>query len=295
MESIEGKIAVVTGAASGIGRAMARTFGGAGMKVALADIEPGALGETQQQLAADGIEARAFRCDVSQPDDVHKLAEDVRAAFGGVHVVCNNAGVFCGGTTWGTSRNDYEWVMNVNVWGVIHGIRTFVPILLEQGEPAHVVNTASMAGLTTGPMTAAYFMSKHAVVSLSESLFHELAAREGCPVGVSVVCPELVNTRIFHAERNRPPHLKRDADEDLPEETKQVEEATSQVASLGVDPRVLAERTLAAIHEERFWVLPPEGDPWREAARLRHRSIDTASNPVLGGPLSGDDLGSGGE
>jgi NAD(P)-dependent dehydrogenase (short-subunit alcohol dehydrogenase family) len=294
MESVEGRVAVVTGAASGIGRAMARSFGAAGMRVALADIEPGALGEAQRQLATDGVEARAFRCDVSRADEVQKLAEDVREAFGGVHVVCNNAGVFCGGTTWGTSLNDYEWVLNVNVWGVIHGIRSFVPILLEQGEPAHVVNTASMAGLTTGPLTAAYFMSKHAVVALSEGLFHELAAREGCPVGVSVVCPELVNTRIFQAERNRPPHLKRDADEDLPEETRHVETVTSQVAALGVEPRVLAERTLAAVLAGRFWVLPPEGDPWREAARLRHRSIEEATNPVLGGPLSGEDLGSGG-
>ena len=109
--------------------------------------------------------------------------------------------------------------------------------------------------IITGPMTAAYFMSKHAVVALSESLFHELAAREGCPVGVSVVCPELVNTRIFNAERNRPLHLKRDADEDLPEETRQVETVVSNVAPMGLDPTVLAERTLAAVREERFWVL----------------------------------------
>jgi NAD(P)-dependent dehydrogenase (short-subunit alcohol dehydrogenase family) len=290
MKVVEGKVAVVTGAASGIGRAMARTFGAAGMKVALADLEMGALREARKEIAADGVEAAAFACDVSQAVAVHMLAVDARSAFGGVHVVCNNAGVFCGGTTWGTSRNDYEWVLNVNVWGVIHGLRTFVPIFLEQSEPAHVVNTASMAGLTTGPMTAAYFMSKHAVVALSESLYHELAAREGCPVGVSVVCPELVNTRIFHAGRNRPPHLKRDAEEDLPEETVQVESAVSNVASLGVDPRVLAERTLAAIRENRFWVLPPEGDPWRKAARLRHQSIDDATNPTLGGPLAGEDL-----
>jgi short-subunit dehydrogenase len=130
-------------------------------------------------------------------------------------------------------------------------------------------------------------MSKHAVVALSESLYHELAQRPGCPVGASVVCPELVNTRIFQAGRNRPPHLKRGADEELPAETKQVESAVSHVASLGLDPRVLAERTLAAIRENRFWVLPPEGDPWREAARLRHRSIDEATNPTLGGPLAG--------
>jgi short-subunit dehydrogenase len=207
-------------------------------------------------------------------------------------VVCNNAGVFCGGTTWGTSLNDYEWILRVNVWGVIHGIRTFVPILLEQNEPAHVVNTGSMAGLTTGPMTAAYFASKHAVVALSESLYHELAMRPDCPVGVSVLCPELVNTRIFDAGRNRPPHLKREAEEDLPAETKLVESTVSTVASQGVDPKVLAERTLAAIRENRFWILPPEGDPWRKAARLRNQGIDHATNPVPGGPLAGEDLGS---
>ena len=290
MQVFQGKVAVVTGAASGIGRAMARTFGAAGMKVVLADVEAGALREARNQLAADGVEAAAFACDVSHADAVRELAEGARSAFGRVHVVCNNAGVFCGGTSWGTSLNDYAWILNVNVWGVIHGIRTFVPILLAQGEPAHVVNTASMAGLTTGPMTAAYFMSKHAVVALSESLYHELAARERCPVGVSVVCPELVNTRIFHAERNRPPHLKRDAEADLPEETMQVEAAVASVASLGVDPRMLAERTLAAIRENRFWVLPPAGDPWREAARLRHRSIDDATNPTLGGPLAGEGI-----
>jgi NAD(P)-dependent dehydrogenase (short-subunit alcohol dehydrogenase family) len=288
MEQLEGRVAVVTGAASGIGRAMARSFGAAGMKVALADVEAGALREARKELAADGVESAAFVCDVSQADAVHKLAEDARAAFGRLHVVCNNAGVFCGGTTWGTSLNDYEWIIKVNVWGVIHGLRTFVPILLEQNEPAHVVNTASMAGLTTGPMTAAYFMSKHAVVALSESLYHELAAREGCPVGVSVLCPELVKTRIFSAERNRPPHLKRDAEEDLPAETKLVESTVSSVASLGVEPRVLAERTLAAIRENRFWVLPPDGDPWRAAARLRNQGIDDASNPRLGGPLAGE-------
>lgn len=290
MQELDGRVAVVTGAASGIGRALARTFGAAGMKVALADIEAGALQATRSAMAADGVEAAAFVCDVSQEDAVRRLAEDARSTFGSVHVVCNNAGVFCGGTTWGTSLNDYEWVLDVNVWGVIHGLRTFVPMLLEQNEPAHVVNTASMAGLTTGPMTAAYFMSKHAVVALSESLYHELSAREGCPVGVSVVCPELVNTRIFQAERNRPPHLKRDAEEDLPAETRLVESTVDSVASLGVDPRVLAERTLAAIRENRFWVLPPEGDPWREAARLRNQSIDHATNPTLVGPVAGEGM-----
>jgi NAD(P)-dependent dehydrogenase (short-subunit alcohol dehydrogenase family) len=288
MRELEGKVAVVTGAASGIGRAMARAFGAAGMKLALADVEAGALGEARRELAAQGALAAAFRCDVSQADSVRKLAEDALSAFGRIHLVCNNAGVFCAGTSWATSQNDYEWILGVNVWGVIHGIRTFVPILLEQNEPAHVVNTASMAGLTTAPGTAAYFLSKHAVVSLSECLYYELAARPGCPVRVSVVCPELVNTRIFQAGRNRPPHLKRDAEEDLPPETRQLEAMTSQLVASGLDPRVLAERTLAAIREDRFWVLPPEGDFWREAARRRHRSIESAANPASGNPLAAD-------
>jgi NAD(P)-dependent dehydrogenase (short-subunit alcohol dehydrogenase family) len=288
MQVVEGKVAVITGAASGIGRAMARSFAAAGMKLALADVEAGAVREARKEIAAGGAEVSAFVCDVSQADAVHKLAEDARSAFGRLHVVCNNAGVFCGGTTWGTSLNDYQWIMQVNLWGVIHGLRTFVPILLEQNEPAHVVNTASMAGLTTGPMAAAYFMSKHAVVALSESLYQELAARPGCPIGVSVVCPELVNTRIFQAERNRPPHLKRDAEQDLPAETKLVESTVSSLTAAGTDPAVLAERTLAAIRENRFWVLPPEGDPWRRGARQRHQSIDAGSNPVLGGPVAGE-------
>jgi NAD(P)-dependent dehydrogenase (short-subunit alcohol dehydrogenase family) len=290
MRVVDGKVAVVTGAASGIGRAMARAFGAAGMKVALADVEAAALREARREVAADGVEAAAFACDVSQADAVHRLAEDARSTFGKIHLVCNNAGVFCGGTTWGTSRNDYEWVLAVNVWGLIHGIRTFVPILLEQNEPAHLVNTASMAGLTTGPLTAAYFMSKHAAVALSESLYHELAMRPGCPVGVSVLCPELVKTRIFQAERNRPPHLKRDPAQDLADETRQFEAAIGSVASLGVDARVLAERTLAAVRENRFWILPPEGDSWRKAARLRNRSIDDGTNPVLGGALAGEGI-----
>ncbi len=286
MEHVQGKTAVITGAASGIGRAMARTFGEAGMRVVMADVEGTSLEQARKDVAAAGIEAVAHVCDVSQADAVSGLAEVAKDAFGGIHVVCNNAGVFAGGTTWGTPSSDYEWVINVNIWGVIHGLQTFVPILLEQDEPGHVVNTASMAGLTTGPMTAAYFMSKHAVVSMSESLFHELKAREA-KVGVSVVCPELVDTRIGEAERNRPHHLKRD-DEELPNETKLVEAAIKASTPTGVEPKVLAERALAAIQENQFWVLPPDGDPWRRAAKQRCDDIVHARNPTLAGPAAGD-------
>ena len=287
MEDLNGRTAVVTGGASGIGRAMARALGAEGMKVMLADVEAGALEETRAGLEGAGISAATCVCDVSQADAVRNLAEETRDTFGGVHVVCNNAGVFVGGTSWGTSVSDYEWILDVNVWGVIHGLRTFVPILLEQDEPGHIVNTASMAGLTSGPMTAAYFMSKHAVVALSESLYHELAARQA-KIGVSVVCPEVIATRIGDADRNRPAHLKRDDPDDLPPEATLVENALREIVKTGADPSVIAGRMVEAIREDRFYVVPPDGDPWRRAAAQRCDDVTNARNPTLAGPAAGE-------
>jgi NAD(P)-dependent dehydrogenase (short-subunit alcohol dehydrogenase family) len=287
MQELKGKVAVITGAASGIGRAMARALGAEGMNVMLADIEAGALEEARSSLEAEGVKAATCLCDVSQVDAVGRLAEETRAAFGSVHVLCNNAGVFAGGTAWGTTLADYEWILGVNVWGIIHGLHTFVPILLEQDEPAHIVNTASMAGLTSGPMTAAYFMSKHAAVSLSESLFHELSARQS-KIGVSVVCPELIATRIGEADRNRPQHLKREDGDELPPETTMVEQAIRDATLTGADPSVIANRMVDAIRENRFWVVPPPEDPWRRAANHRCEDITTGRNPSLAGPAAGE-------
>ena len=282
MQVVEGKVAVVTGAASGIGRAMARVFGAAGMKVALADVEAGALRESRNALAADGVEAVAFVCDVSQADAVYKLAEDTRAAFGSVHVVCNNAGVFCGGTSWGTSLNDYEWILKVNVWGVIHGIRTFVPILLQQDE-GHVVNTASMAALTAMPFAAAYHMSKHAVLALSEVLYHELRS-QGAKVGVSAVCPEAVATHIDHAERNRPAELRRPAGSGTSPDVELVDGAIRAAVAGGISPDVIAARALRAIREDRFYVLSDD-DAWRRSASSRLEDVRLVRNPVLVPPV----------
>jgi NAD(P)-dependent dehydrogenase (short-subunit alcohol dehydrogenase family) len=277
---LRGKVAVVTGAASGIGLALARRLGAEGMRLALADVEPAALAGAAKALGQTGAECITVPTDVSRADAVAALAERTLDAFGAVHVVCNNAGVFAGGLSWEAPVSDYEWVLGVNAWGVIHGVRTFVPILLRQGEPAHVVNTASMAALTSGPLSAAYFMSKHAVLALSESLFLELRQR-GAPIGVSVVCPELIATRIGDAERNRPAHLKRGDAPASPERDLVESAIKTATQTQGAPPDAIAERTLAAIRADQFYVLAPEGNPWRDACHARLDAIRQARNPGL--------------
>ena len=280
MRSFEGKVAVVTGAASGIGRALAGAFAAEGMRVVLADVEHDALERAADELRAGGAEALAVATDVARADAVSRLAERTVDAFGGVHVVCNNAGVFAGGPSWEAPLSDYEWVLGVNLWGVIHGIRTFVPLLLAQGE-GHVVNTASMAGLTSGPLAGAYFLSKHAVLSLSETLHHELAGRG---VGVSALCPELVATAIGRSERNRPEHLRRKDGESERPTIAAVEGTLRAVTARGLPAERIAARVLEAIREGRFYVLPPDDDPWMASCRTRLDDVRLGRNPTLSIP-----------
>ena len=281
MVEFEGQVAVVTGAASGIGRALAETFGAEGMKVVLADVQRDPLEEVTAALVGRGVEAVAVPTDVSRAEEVSELARRALDAFGAVHVVCNNAGVFAGGLCWEAPLEDYEWVMGVNVWGVIHGIRTFVPILLEQGVEGHVVNTASMAAVTSGPLSGIYNMSKHAVLSLSETLYHELTMR-GAKIGVSVLCPESVATRIAEADRNRPAHLKPADSAPSPEQdfvTGTLRDYTRQ----GLPPAVLAERVLQAIRDNRFYILSQ--DVWRQMCDARLEDIRLARNPTYVAPV----------
>ena len=283
MQEFSGRVAVVTGAASGIGLALARQFGGLGMKVVLADVERAALAEAVAALEKAGVEAIGVPTDVSVADQVSALAEQARDAFGSVHIVCNNAGVFAGGLSWQAPLSDWEWLLGVNVWGVIHGIRSFVPILLEHGQPAHIVNTASMAGLISAPYTSIYNMTKHAVVSLSESLYHELQLSQS-KVSVSVLCPELISTRIDKSERNRPEHLKRGEDSDTTERA-MVDTAISAQVATGLDPSELAERVLSAIREDRFYIL--SDDVWRRSAEQRLEDVRLARNPTFAPPVEG--------
>src|SRR5215510_3869880 len=206
MDRLGGRVAVVTGAASGIGLALAERFAAEGMKVVMADIEAPAL-----ETAAAGVRAKApavlpVRVDVSRPDDVERLARETYATFGAAHVICNNAGVAVLGAVHEHSLADWQWVINVNLWGVIHGVRAFVPRMLAGGDEGHIVNTASMAGLTTAPFMSVYDVTKHGVVALSESMYKEFLVT-GAPIGVSVVCPGLIKTNIMGSARNRPEAL----------------------------------------------------------------------------------------
>jgi NAD(P)-dependent dehydrogenase (short-subunit alcohol dehydrogenase family) len=282
MERLADRVAVVTGAASGIGRALATALAGERMKVVMADVEPDALAAAARDLAGRGAEVLAVETDVTRQEQVDALARRALDAFGAVHVVCNNAGVFAGGLSWSQPLEDYRWVLGVNMWGVIHGIRTFVPILLQQDE-GHVVNTASMAALTAMPFAGAYHMSKHAVLALSEVLYHELRS-QGAKVGVSAVCPEAVATRIDHAERNRPVELRRPAGGGTGPDVELVDGAIHAAVAGGISPDVIAARALRAIHEDRFYVLSDD-DAWRRSAASRLEDVRLVRNPVLVPPV----------
>jgi NAD(P)-dependent dehydrogenase (short-subunit alcohol dehydrogenase family) len=219
------------------------------------------------------------RTDVSQADELSALAEATLERFGKVHVVCNNAGVFAGGRTWEAIGTDWEWVLGVNVYGVLYGIRAFVPILLEQNEPAHVVNTCSMAGLINMPFSGAYNVSKHAALSLTETLYHELHTME-TPVGCSALCPELIRTGIGRSDRNRPAHLKRPEGEGTPEQ-QMVENAIRSSVDTGIAPSVMADRVFEGIKEDRFYLLAEEGTNWDQACLTRLDDIRARRNPTL--------------
>ena len=259
MERFQGNVAVVTGAASGIGLALAERFAAEGMKIVLADVEAEPLARAERDLRARGTEVLAVRTDVSQAADVEALAERTLAAFGVVHVVCNNAGVVLGRATWEHTIADWEWVLGVNLWGVIHGIRVFVPIMLEQGTEGHIVNTASVAGLLVSGFKPSYDVSKFGVVALSESLYRELAA-VGAPVKVSVLCPGLVNTQIMASGRNRPGRLENDAATEAagqrPEALAYMQRLGEGLRTQGSPPSYVADVVLQGIREGRFYILP---------------------------------------
>lgn len=267
MKNLGGKTAVITGAATGIGRALALRCAGAGMRVVLADVDEAALEATRGELGELGAEAIAVPTDVSSPERMEELARKAVETFGAVHLLCNNAGVAFGTSVWETSLDDWRWVLGVNLWGVVHGVRIFMPILLEQGGEAHIVNTASIQGLITHhALSAPYQVSKHAVVSLSEQLRFELA-RRGAAIGVSVLCPGWARTRIGESGRLRPAAgCSPEAAVFAPEQEEAYEHCMKAVEN-GADPDEVAARTLEAVRENRFYVLPhPE---WK--ARIRDR------------------------
>lgn len=277
MEELDGKVAVVTGAASGIGAALAGRFVSEGMRVVLADVEIGPLQEAADKLAADGADVLAVPTDVSRGDDVDRLAAAAAEAFGPVHVLCNNAGVGAGGLLADLTTEDWEWVLGVNLWGVIHGLRAFLPGMLAHGEPGHVVNTASLAGLVSAPMMGPYGASKFAVVGISEALYHELQLT-GSRIGASVLCPGWVNTQIHASERNRPAGLG-GANAGLGVDGDPRAEMLRAILASGMAPDAVADLVLGAIRDGRFYVLThPEMTP---AVEVRMRGILDGHNPKL--------------
>ena len=255
MDDFKGKVAVVTGAASGIGYGLAERCIASGMKVVLADIEREALHKARSAMEAKGADVRAIPTDVSDCADVERLAEKSIDHFGAVHLLCNNAGVRKDGSIWESSLNDWKWVMGVNLWGIIYGLRTFVPIMLEQNTECHIVNTASIAGLISPHPSASYGVTKHAVVALSEQLYHELSQREA-QIGVSVLCPSFVNTQFMDSARNRPAELSDGSARDDRIGDDETDHAFRRALREGMSPNELADHVFEAIVGRRFWIRP---------------------------------------
>jgi NAD(P)-dependent dehydrogenase (short-subunit alcohol dehydrogenase family) len=276
MKTFRDRVAVVTGAASGIGLALAERFAAEGMKIVMADVEADALERAAAALRGRAAAVLATRVDVSKADDVERLARETYAAFGAAHVVCNNAGVAVIGAVHEHSLADWQWVMGVNLWGVIHGVRAFVPRMLAGGDEGHIVNTASMAGLTTAPFMSVYDVTKHGVVALSESMYKEFTAT-GAPIGVSVVCPGLINTSIMRSSRNRPPEL---AEEGKAGPMAQAfGQGLADRLTGGYPPSEVAAQVFEGIRDERFYVVPaqPEVRRW---ATIRAQDIIELRNPT---------------
>lgn len=253
MKDFAGKVAVVTGAGSGFGREFARIGAQLGMKLSLADIQPEALAATVDELRGQGAQVIGETVDVSRGADVERLAQRTLDAYGAVHLLFNNAGVASGGLVWENSVKDWEWVLGVNLWGVIHGVRTFVPIMLAQGDECHVVNTASVAGLLSPQLMGVYNVSKHGVVTLTETLYQDLRVT-GARIGVSLLCPAFVPTGIAQSHRNRPAGLQDDA---APTASMIASQKASEkaVSSGRISAAEVARMTFDAIGEDRFYVI----------------------------------------
>jgi NAD(P)-dependent dehydrogenase (short-subunit alcohol dehydrogenase family) len=277
MNELEGKVAVVTGAGSGMGRAMAERFAAAGMRVVAADIEQPALEATVAALTNEGATAVGVRTDVSLASDVEMLAEAAYAELGGVHLLCANAGVFSGGLVWERTVADFEWTMGVNFYGIVHAIRSFVPRMLAAGEPGHVVTTASMGGLVTNAYSGPYYSSKFAAVGLTECLAHDLASI-GAPIGVSCLVPSLVATGIGTSWRNRPERFVDRLRPDPTPDAEFVDAAIQDSTASGMPPSDVAELVLDAVRTGRFWI--PTKPSYHDQIRGRHDDMQALRLPA---------------
>ncbi len=266
MEELGGKVAVITGGASGIGLATARTLAREGMRLVLADIEPETLGRATHELAGQGVDVLGVPTDVGDRAAVERLAEQTYDRFGAAHVVFNNAGVALFGGIETMSHEDWEWLVRVNLWGVIHGVESFVPRMIKGGESGHIISTASFAGLVPNQGLGVYCATKYAVVGLSEVLYRDLS---GYGIGVSVLCPMVVDTNISSCERNRPAELGGGSTGFPPESTA---ESPRPIVGATMKADEVAERVLEGIRTGRLYILPHEES--RPFIRRRFERID---------------------
>lgn len=279
MRDFKDKVAVVTGAANGIGRAIVDVCAREGMRVILADINKEALARAETELREGGATVLAVQTDVSKAEDVEELARRVYDAFGGVHLLFNNAGVMTTGTVWENTLSDWRWVLGVNLWGVIHGVRIFVPLMLQQGTEGHIVNTASMRGLSRASSNGVYCVSKHGVVALTETLHYELAQR-AAKIKVSVLCPGAIDTRFADVAENRLIE-----NENVPGERSMTPEDEEMLRELrhgtrtGMSPEEVAEKVFDTIREEKFYIITQPETMVRVERRMR--DILDERNPTL--------------
>jgi NAD(P)-dependent dehydrogenase (short-subunit alcohol dehydrogenase family) len=275
MKDFKDKVAVVTGAASGIGRAIAGRCAKEGMRVVLADINKEGLAAAEAELNATGATVLSVPTDVSKASEIEALAQKTLEAFGAVHLLFNNAAVWTTGTIWENTLTDWEWVLGVNLWGVINGVRIFVPLMLEQNTEGRIINSSSMTGLTYSTNIGSYTVTKHGIVALSETLYHELEDR-GSKLKVSVLCPGVVNTGIPEAARNRPADMK-----NVPGEREEDEQMIGRFRKLfktGMDPDEVADIVFDAIREDKFYILTHPEEKFR--VRERMENILQERNPT---------------
>lgn len=280
MNEFKDKVAVITGGASGIGRGIAERCAQENMKIVLADVEEPALLQAKKELQTMGADVLAVQVDVSKIANIEALAQETVETFGAVHLLFNNAGVAAGGTIWDSTLEDWQWVMGVNLWAIIYGIRVFVPIMLAQDTQCHIINTASIAGFMPHHPSATYQVTKHAVVALSEHLYYSLA-EANAKIKTSVLCPGWVNTRILDSGRNRPSKLQnKENHEPMTPEQKAVIEWMQEAVQTGMSPLQVADLVFNAIKTEQFYIFTDtEINP---ILRQRMENILQQRNPTLG-------------
>ncbi|MBN2223042.1 MAG: SDR family NAD(P)-dependent oxidoreductase [Deltaproteobacteria bacterium] len=278
MKDLKGKVAVVTGAASGIGLSLARACAAEGMRVVMADVEGEALERAAREIAETGSETLAVTVDVSSEAEVRRLAERTTERFGAAHLLFCNAGVGAGSLLWASTAKDWEWTLGVNLWGTVHAVNAFVPAMLARGEEGRVVITSSDAGLVGGPFNGVYRVSKHALTAYAETLHHELTV-VGAKVGVSLLCPGFTKTRICDAGRNRPERLKNEPGEAANIPTQGFDDFIRAQVDRGVSAEEVASETLKAVREGRFYVITDPGT--YEGVRRRMEDILDGRTPAF--------------